>query len=626
MKKLLIIIISLFSIVLNSQTTMECYTCTLIDDINCTSCRDKNILFTGLKVSITGKPDFLLYSPIKIYTENQIITFEDAFGVRKVFNANTINGFANTTEFFEWYKTCSCSTIDRIDSIYVTQDSIICYDVGIKTYCDTIHFAEDFDTQDLSIDSLDRVFTVYLTNGDSIKFKDTDQQTLSIDSTATTVGITLTNGNRIHFDIGEPDNDRQKIDTFRVVNTNKLQISLENDAEIYKEVTLPLSDSSKWIRTGFDVYNKHQTDSIGINTTNPGKTLDVNGEVRISDLTTGGARTLIGEIGDGTLQQVNVGHGLQLNSTDNTLRNTVRDSTGVTQLYGIIVTESPTNTYNVKLDTATLFNDMDIGWDSLYNGNRQISRVPTQGTNIQATTFREWLNWWYVASYQQPTLNFNSLASPVEVGTSTNYTLSGSTSNPCSFTLSNGTVNGNSFGSNTSFSFSYTHAPTNTTTTNITASQDWNQTGTTCEVSSPTNGTKSVTRSIGNVYPIFFFMSANEYTSGSVPYITTLDNGTSVKTPTYTDFKRIPSSSSHTNQSYIEFTGTNEYMYILFPANWNNPAFIIDHNGFNVTGSFTKYSVTVTSTGLANNWTVTYDCWKLNNLTTADNFNYTITF
>lgn len=266
------------------------------------------------------------------------------------------------------------------------------------------------------------------------------------------------------------------------------------------------------------------------------------------------------------------------------------------------------------------------GMDSVYNGNRAISRVPAVGTNTGATTFRQWLDWWYIGNYTAPVISLNYLATPVEVGTSTSYTLAGSTSNPCTFTLSNGTVNSNNFGSNTSYSYSYTHAPTSSGTTTITAQQSWDQTGTICQVSSPTTGTTSASRSIVNVFPIFFFMSSTSYTSGSVPYISTLDNGTSAKTTGWDDFKRIPSSNSATAQSYIEMTGTNEYMYILLPAGWSDNIIIKDHNLFDVTASFTRYAVTVTSSGLTNNWTQNYDCYKLANLTTADNYNYSISF
>lgn len=248
-------------------------------------------------------------------------------------------------------------------------------------------------------------------------------------------------------------------------------------------------------------------------------------------------------------------------------------------------------------------------WDSLYNGNRNISRVPIVGQNLQANTFREWLNWWYIGNYTQPTLSLNALSpSVVEVGSSTNYTLSGSTTNPCTFTLSSGTVNGNSFGAAASYSYPYTHNPVTTANTNIQATQAWNQTGTTCQTGTPTTGTAiSPTRTINNVYPILWGMSATVYNGGSVPY-----NIWS---------KRI---AVEGNQTGLTMTGTNMYIYILIPKSWSDwtVSTIIDHNGFNVTPSFTGYDVTVTSTGLTNNWTQAYRLYKLNNLTTASGFNY----
>lgn len=269
------------------------------------------------------------------------------------------------------------------------------------------------------------------------------------------------------------------------------------------------------------------------------------------------------------------------------------------------------NVNTISADTTVLATQYDLSissMDSIYNGNRPIKRVPTVGTNLQATTFRQWLNWWYVDSYTQPSISLNSLSpTPVEVGSSTNYTLSGATNNPCSFTLSGGTVNGNSFGAATSYSFPYTHLPTTHGTTTITATQSWNQTGTTCEVGTPTTGTISASRSITNVYPVLWGMSSVSYTGGAVPY-----SGWS---------KRV---TTEGNQTGLTMTGTNQFIYILIPKSWSDfdVSSIIDHNGFNVTSSFTAYDVTVTSTGLTNNWTQNYKLYKLNNLTTANGFNY----
>lgn len=326
------------------------------------------------------------------------------------------------------------------------------------------------------------------------------------------------------------------------------------------------------------------------------------------------------------------------------------DSTVVLNSYGTIITESPANTWNVKVDSskyATVYDLTQVSvadstvvsagsgisvvespantftitntrgsMDSLYNGNRAISRVPTVGTNLAATTFRQWLDWWYIANYQQPTISLGSLATPVEVGTSTSYTLAGSTTNPCSFTLSSGTVNGNSFGSATSYSYSYTHAPTSAGTTTITASQNWSQTGTTCATGSPTSGTTSASRSINNVYPVLYGMSASDFSGGGITYADWTVSGSPND-----QFKRVVTEG---NQSSMAMTGTNEYIYIIIPKSWSDwtVSSIVDHNGFNVTSSFTGYDVTITSTGLVNNWTQNYRLYKLNSLTTASGFNY----
>lgn len=273
----------------------------------------------------------------------------------------------------------------------------------------------------------------------------------------------------------------------------------------------------------------------------------------------------------------------------------------------------------IGADTSVLatkydLTQIDIGMDSNFNGNRAISRIPAIGLNVGTTTVREWLEAWYVGNYTQPTLNFNSFTPTlVEVGSSTSYSFAGSTTNPCFYTLSNGAISApatHSFGSSATWSKTYTHLPTSHTSTTITASQDWTMTTSSCVAGSPTSGTKTASRSIVNAYPIFYGMSATEYTSGAVPY---------------TAFtKRVVDPTASSSLTGLTMTGTNQYIYILIPTITGDftVTSIIDHNGFNVTGSFTAYDVTVTSTGLTNNWTQNYKAYKLNNLTTASGFNY----
>lgn len=247
------------------------------------------------------------------------------------------------------------------------------------------------------------------------------------------------------------------------------------------------------------------------------------------------------------------------------------------------------------------------GMDSLYNGDRVISRVPTVGTNMGATTFREWLDWHYIGNATNPSLSMSNLSPTlVEVGTSNNYTLSGNLTNTCNYAIGTRLVDGTSW-SGSSYSKSVNYSPTTHGNKLYSASAAWTNAGSTCADGGSPSGTATANRSITSVYPVLWGMSATSYTGGSVPY-----NIFS---------KRV---TTEGNQSSLTMTGTNQYIYILIPKSWSdfNVNTIIDHNGFNVTASFTAYDVDVTSSGLTNNWTRSYKLYKLNSLTTAAGFNY----
>lgn len=240
-------------------------------------------------------------------------------------------------------------------------------------------------------------------------------------------------------------------------------------------------------------------------------------------------------------------------------------------------------------------------------GTSPVSRTFSVGTNLQASTIKEWIQWHYIGNATPPTLSMNSLSpSLVEVGSSNIYTLSGSLTNTCNYTIGTRLVDGTSWsGSNYTKVVNYT--PTTATNKSYSATATWTNVGSTCAAGGASSGTASASRTVTSVYPVLWGMSATSYTGGSVPY-----NIWS---------KRI---ATEGNQSGLTMTGTNEYIYILIPKSWIdfNVNTIIDHNGFNVTPSFTAYDVTVTSTGLASNWTQAYKLYKLNNLTTASGFNY----
>jgi len=254
------------------------------------------------------------------------------------------------------------------------------------------------------------------------------------------------------------------------------------------------------------------------------------------------------------------------------------------------------------------------GGSNAFDSNRPILRVPTVGVNIGGSTVNDFLEYWY---FSAPTISLGLSPSTTvyEVGTSNAITLSGSTTNSGGSTLSNGNLNRtvpgpstsiNSFAAATTYSQPITFAPNQTPSGDYTeldysfqAEQDY---------SGDESGTAtSTTRSIKGIYPVFYGMSATDLSSTGDPYtvLTKLVEDEGDKT--------------------VTFTGTNEFMYYAFPVNWadNNLSQILDHNGFDVTSSFTEFTITVGSTGLTNNWTgVFYRLYKLNSTTTASGFDY----
>lgn len=282
----------------------------------------------------------------------------------------------------------------------------------------------------------------------------------------------------------------------------------------------------------------------------------------------------------------------------------------------IIITKGRNNTQVYRNAVPYLLDSLHLrdsfAVDSSYNGVRVIKRDLVPGSsNLNATTFREWNDWFYIGNYEQPSLMMNDISPTlVEVGDSVTYTISGSTTNPCGYTLSDGEVNfsGYTFGSATTYSTGYTHEPTSYGNTFLIASQDWVMTTSLCEAGTPTSSGESALKTINNRHPMFYGMSATSYTSGSIGYTT---------------FSKVLMLE---NDATVGFTGTDMYMYYLIPKSWTDYdlSLIQDHNGFNVTPGFTAYDVTVTSgAGIENAWTQNYKLYKSNMITTASGYNYT---
>jgi len=277
--------------------------------------------------------------------------------------------------------------------------------------------------------------------------------------------------------------------------------------------------------------------------------------------------------------------------------------------------------YNFALDTAyangdTIFlifpggDTTTVTLDLAFDSNRNILRVPTIGTNIGGSSIKQWLEWWY---FTAPTLSISGMTTPIQVGTSQSYTISGSTTNPGSATLSGGVLRRTSpgidtldnFGAGTSYSASITFTPQqggtgtyNELSYSFQARQNW--------VFGAESGlATSSTRTIQGVYPVLYGMSATDFSVGGDPYTLT---------------KLVQTEGNKT----VTLTGSG-FIYYLVPKTWGDFTLsqIIDHNGFNVTSSFTAYDVLVSSSGLLNDWVdVPYKMYKLNTTTTTLGYAY----
>lgn len=254
------------------------------------------------------------------------------------------------------------------------------------------------------------------------------------------------------------------------------------------------------------------------------------------------------------------------------------------------------------------------GGGGAFNSNRPILRTYFPGLVVGGTTVNEFLEWMF---FTAPTMAISQSPnqSIYEVGTTGNISWTLTTTNDGGALLDNGQFRVTSPVDSllSSYSAAVIH---NSPTLNFTpiqndvgrynehqyvfrGQQDWDKDGDTGTAFSPT-------KTIYGVYPIISGMSNTDFTLGGNPY------GTMGKIV------------EREGNKTVTLNGSG-FIYYFIPKTWGdwNLSQIIDHNGFNVTASFTAFDITVTSMGLTNNWTnVEYRGYKLNNTTVTSGFDY----
>ena len=112
-------------------------------------------------------------------------------------------------------------------------------------------------------------------------------------------------------------------------------------------------------------------------------------------------------------------------------------------------------------------------------------------------------------------------------------------------------------------------------------------------------------------YPLFYGMSSSDTTgSGTGIYLNT----------------DLTKQVANTGDRDISLTGTNEYIYFAYPSSSGSLSSIVDGNGFNVTGSFTLYTVDVTSSGQDTEWTESYNIYRTTAVTTVSGQTFEFNF
>jgi hypothetical protein len=128
----------------------------------------------------------------------------------------------------------------------------------------------------------------------------------------------------------------------------------------------------------------------------------------------------------------------------------------------------------------------------------------------------------------------------------------------------------------------------------------------------PLAGTKtSSNATVTGIYPFLFGMSADPSLSGTALY-----NAFSAN-------KLIENQGNKT----VLLNGAVQYIYFAYPATYSNLVSIIDQNGFNVTSAFQLINpISVTRTGLAENWTINYKVYRTIATTTVNSSNFQFRF
>ena len=299
-----------------------------------------------------------------------------------------------------------------------------------------------------------------------------------------------------------------------------------------------------------------------------------------------------------------------------TKRETIYSVNDTNQVFGIALPKYSI-IYVKGIDRTYIINESALATQALkdiankkifsmyFNGNRTVKRSGIPNVNVGGNNLFEFIEN-YFFPFVPATISITTSGTIFEVGTINNITINGTTTPNDETTFSNGKLQRDgtdiySFGSNLSFSTTDNFSPTTQQTINYIAYQDVGNNG------NPTT-IQSNNIQVNSVYPFLYGVSSNDLEGGGTDIYTQLN-------------KLIQLKSNKT----VVLNGTG-YIYFAYPSSYGNLTSILDHNGFEQITAFTKYTATVTSVGLPNNYSVTYYIYKSNNITSPNNWSYQFKF
>jgi hypothetical protein len=234
-----------------------------------------------------------------------------------------------------------------------------------------------------------------------------------------------------------------------------------------------------------------------------------------------------------------------------------------------------------------------------FNGNRQIKRSGYLGLNVGGEDVDAFLENFFFP-FVTSTVSIVSGAPYYETGSSQNITVNGAIIRNDETSFGTGSVYKDGGMWNTIPSIpGYTYSFVDT---GVTSNHSYHTVIQTLD-----NG--NVNSSISTVsflYPYLYGMSATDGLSGTALYSAMID--TVVPRGTRT----------------ISMIGNGVYIYFCYPASYPALTSILDQNGIQSIGNFNVSTVSVTSAGLTNNWTNTYQVYQSKLLANpAGNYTFT---